>query len=578
MATATAQSDQANAVLEAQRQLDAINTTISNIQTRLADRNNTPEMRAEVQAGLDSALAVRQGLQSRINNAFSADPDPRPFNDTPGGPDSRPPNPDGGISNEYRPGMPEHDRMPQPGMEEMAKLDGPIAQQFTNTSVGQDTTNIVDPNYIPGNDFAETPSVPAQSSSGGLQDGIWDSLEYATDWNAHHGKFKFLFKVQFGGGPWQYYVKSATKPKVKMIHQDVNYYNFRTKVLTQVAFDPMTIVLWDEIGNTVNKFFASYVSTVSGQGSGNWGVDQSFDPTNPSSSSKSYRNAGAGDPVLATVIIEQIFANGTKSNRFIFKNARIEAMDLDDLTMDATEMNTLSITFNYESLECKTVERSVIHTDPGASMDLLRGGGSAGSAFGANDDGRQFDPLSIGGAFSAQFSSNGGFDIAGTIFSNAIPNISTSFNANNSGVSVNLSGLIPGLGMGGVTVGPNGVTGGLGFSVPGFGANLQVGPGGVSGGIGGGLPGVGGQLVFGPNGIAGNFAGGIPGMSGGVAFNPNGVSAGINAAISSQYRTMTAIEPPIGSTVSESSYMNRLANYDTSPNHNIEVPVYIGPA
>jgi hypothetical protein len=433
------------------------------------------------------------------------------------------------------------------------------AQQYTQGFVGEDTQKTIDPDYVTRNDFDSSESTPAQSSSGGLQDGIWESLDYARDWNDHHGKFKFLFKVYLGG-PWQFYVKSATKPKVKMVHTDANYYNFRTKIFTQTLFDPITIVLNDEIGNSVNKFFATYLATVSGQGSGNWGIDSSFDTSGKSSSSsKSYRNKGYGDPILATVVIEQVYANGSHSNRFIFKNARIESMDLDELAMDASnDLSTLSITFNYDALECKTVERSVVHTDPNSSQDLLRGGGSAGPAYGANDDGRQFNPMSIGGYKSPQVKDLGPIDYQSEqIFDSVNPtNIFGSLSFGPNGITAGLNAFGPN-GSGGITIGPNGARGG--FNVPGFGANLVVGPNGIAGGIAGGVPGVGGQLVFGPNGVQGQLAGGVPGLNGGIAFNPNGIYGTISASMSSQINTISPISPPQNSTIPESQYVSKLS-------------------
>jgi len=556
------------AYFDLQTQLDALRNAIGQYQDIISNPLTQPAQRLQAQQALEQNLSTQQSIQQSMNSMMSAPADNRPFDNSPGGIDSVPlndylpgetPIPIWATGNPpaSNPGTPSNAGIPNPAAEAMAIENSEPAKQYTNTFVG-DTENIPDPNYVPSNDFPTDFAPPSQSSSGGLEDGDWESLEYATDYNAHHGKFKFLFKVKMGG-PWQFYVKSATKPKVKMVHQDVNYYNFRSKVLTQVTFDPMTIVLWDEIGNSVNKFFATYLSTVSGQGSGNWGTEKSFDSKNSSSSSKSYRNQGFGDPVLATVIIEQVFANGTKSNRFIFKNARIESMDLDDLTMDSSEMNSLAITFNYDAIECITVDHSVIHTDPSAAKDLLRGGGAAGPAFGANDDGRGFDPFSIGGAGSPNIPGFGNLlNTAESIFANAVPSIGLSISANSNGVNVNVGGGIPGL-SGGVTIGPNGVAGGVSASVPGFNANLGVGPGGVVGGISGGVPGVGGALTFGPGGIAGT--GGVssgPLTIAGV-FNPNGVSASAGVAMSSPISVMSASMPPIGSLIPESSYVNNLA-------------------
>lgn len=538
-------------------QLDALKNAVSKYQDILNDPNTSNAIKEQAKQSLEQNLSLQQSIQQSITEMTSAPPDDRPFDNSPGGLDSVPPTENSPPSS-YTPGVPDVSGAPNPDMAALAEENSEVAKQYVNDIIG-DTTNIIDPNYVPSNDFSTDINPPARSSSGGLEDGDWESLEYATDWNNHHGKFKFLFKVKLGG-PWQFYVKSASKPKIKMVHQDVNYYNFRSKVLTQVSFDPMTIVLWDEIGNTVNKFFSSYLSAVSGQGSGNWGVDNSFlDEAKSSSSSKSYRNAGYGDPILATVIIEQIFANGTKSNRFIFKNARIESMDLDDLTMDSSEMNTLSITFNYDALECLTVDHSVIHTDPTAAKDIFRGGGSAGSAYGANDDGRAFDPFSIGGSSSPNIPGFGDiFSSVESIFANAIPSIGISVNANSNGVSVNLGAGIPGI-SGGVTIGPNGVAGGANINVPGFSGNLAVTPAGIIGGIAGGVPGVGGQLQFGPGGIGG--AGGVTAgpLSLAGVFDPNGASASAGVMMTSPIGTMTAPIPPIGTIIPEANYVNNLA-------------------
>ena len=549
---------QGQVYFDLQAQLEALKNAVPEYQAIINDALSSSASKLQAQQALEQNLSVQQSIQQSMSQMLSAPPDERPFNNAPGGIDSVPP------TNNFYPqstpsaGEPDYSGVPNPGLAAMAEENAESAKKYVNDFIGE-TGNIIDPEYSPTNDFTSDINPPTTSSSGGLEDGDWESLEYATDWNNHHGKFKFLFKVKLGG-PWQFYVRSATKPRVKMVHQDINFYNFRSKVLTQVAFDPITIVLWDEIGNTVNKFFATYLASVSGQGQGNWGVDNSFaSEDKTSSSSKSYRNAGYGDPVLATVILEQIFANGTQSNRFIFKNARIESMDLDDLTMDNSELSTLSITFNYDALECVTVKNSVIHTDPTAAKDIFRGGGSAGSAFGANDDGRAFNPFSIGGGSSPNIPGFG--DIFGSvesIFANAIPSIGVGISANSNGVSVNIGGGIPGIG-GGVTIGPNGVVGGVGVNVPGFSGNLSVGPGGVVGGISGGVPGVGGQLLFGPNGIGGAGGVNVGPLSLNGAFDPNGASAAASVMMTSPIGTMTAPIPPIGSIIPEANYVNNLA-------------------
>ncbi len=445
---------------------------------------------------------------------------------------------------------------PKPGFTEMAKENSEIIKKYENDFVG-DTDNKLDPNYSHSNDFADEFEPASASPSGGTKPGEWDSLDYGTDWNDHHGKFKFLFKIKMGG-PWQYYVKSVTRPKVRFVHQDINYYNFRSKVLTQTTFESITVVLWDEIKNSVVDFYNKYLTTLSGQGSGKWGIDSGFEK-NGSTSSKSYSNNGYGETVLSTIIIEQLFAYGTKSNRFIFKNARIEAMDLDDLSMESSDLSTLTITFNYDSVECVTVESSVIHTDPSAKKDLLRGGGSAGFATGANDDGRQFNKISIGGAAGAAIPGFGNLlNSAESIFASAVPSIVGSVSIGSDGINANFGGIIPGIG-GSVNFGPDGVSGSVSGGLPGIGGSVNFGPNGVSGSVSGGLPGIGGNVNFGPNGVSGSVGANIGPINFGGAFSPNNFSVGVN--------TVIPIIPPIGSVVPENVYLDKMSVGETYDNN-----------
>jgi hypothetical protein len=208
--------------------------------------------------------------------------------------------------------------------------------------------------------------------------GNWTSVHYADDMVTHQPKFKFLFKIQFkgfGDTPFYYYVQRCDKPKIQFQHQDVNYYNFRTKVLTQTQFLPLTVTFYDEIGNSINQFFVQYMKKASGQGGGSWGTATGF---GSSSSTKPYTNSGYSHG--KEIIIEQIFANGLLSNRFKFKNPRIESFDFDDLNIEDNGVNVMTCSFHYDALECETVSSSTIHA--WGETDLLRGGGSSGIANG----------------------------------------------------------------------------------------------------------------------------------------------------------------------------------------------------
>lgn len=226
--------------------------------------------------------------------------------------------------------------------------------------------------------------------------GEWESLHYGADLNNHHPKFKFLFKVKFEGfspadnptSNFYYYVHRIDKPKIRLQHTDVNYYNFRTRVLTHTSFDPLTITFLDEIGNTVNEFFVAYMKNKSGQANGNWGINQghgqassSFPYDSPKNGRIGQTPANKGYADGKQIIVEQIFANGTTGNRFFFINPRIESFDFDELNMDDNAGSSLTCTFSYDALRCETNETgreggNLLYT--WGKTDLLRAGGTSG--------------------------------------------------------------------------------------------------------------------------------------------------------------------------------------------------------
>lgn len=237
--------------------------------------------------------------------------------------------------------------------------------------------------------------IPGLEGSASLV-GTWEATHYANDLaNKRQPKLKFLFKVRFVGfttREFYYFVHSIDKPKVNFVHTDVNYYNFRTKVLTHVTFDPITVSFWDEIGNSVNEFFKFYLQNRSGQGSGGWGTNYGFglsSSSKPYERTSAYPNAPYGYSAGQQIIVEQIFANGSNTNRFIFINPRIETLQFDNLDMsDSSPGSSLTCTFNYDALSVQTIPYALSYR--WGMNDLLKGGSVAGINGGSPDGS---DPL-----------------------------------------------------------------------------------------------------------------------------------------------------------------------------------------
>ena len=230
------------------------------------------------------------------------------------------------------------------------------------------------------------------SNSFESKQGDWTAIHYADDLIAHAPKLKFLFKVKFeglGDNTFYYYVHRCDKPNVTFNHQDVNYYSFRTRVLTSVTYHPLSITFLDEIGNSVNDFYTKYVTAHSGQGNGQWGINQGFSKT----SSRPYKT---GYSTIKAITIEQIFANGLYMNQFKFLNPRIESFQFDELNMEDNAGSMATIQFSYDSILNQTfslAEDNESEMYTWGNTDLLMAGGSSGFANAGktslNEGGRQ---------------------------------------------------------------------------------------------------------------------------------------------------------------------------------------------
>lgn len=282
-----------------------------------------------------------------------------------------------------------------------------FTQQQLGPSAAQQMRNVLDTVLPPV--LRTNPTSQGMSFSGSGRE--WTSVHYADDLIPHQPKFKFLFKVEFKGFPGQplnfyRYVHRCDKPKVQLVHQDVNYYNFRTKVLTNVVFAPMSMTFLDENADTVNQFFASYMRNISHQASGGWGIDGG---NRTSSSSRAYNK---GYSTGGTITIQQIFGNGHADNKFIFINPRIESFDFDELSMEDTNGSLMTLIFHYDALKCETGGGGNLYN--WGNTELGAGGGSSGSNGGA-------DSPSAGGGGGGGGMSSGSGGFGGSIMAGKSP-------------------------------------------------------------------------------------------------------------------------------------------------------------
>ena len=207
--------------------------------------------------------------------------------------------------------------------------------------------------------------------------GAWQSTRYAADLIQYAPKHRFMFKVEFKFNPtyveklmggreknaFTFLVKMVDRPKVEFVYEDVNYYNYRTKVLKEIRHDALSMTFIDDIGNNTTDFFNAYRKSYSPISRNAFptgldprmaamtGMNFSF-PLIENQQDTAARGFLANNAinVLDSVIIRQIFAHGTRMCEYTFHNPRILRFDFDEVNHETGEGNGLSVQFDYDAL------------------------------------------------------------------------------------------------------------------------------------------------------------------------------------------------------------------------------------
>jgi len=214
---------------------------------------------------------------------------------------------------------------------------------------------------------------------------ICHATHYAKDLIEFAPKFKFHFVVEFVMRPGYEnflgdikpaaFCKQFQLPTPTFHYEDVNMYNFRTKVLTHVTYPPAQMIFYDDGYNQVMKFFTQYLKEISPianledpaafEDNG-----MNFKENAHSGSMRPPRNgirtprrnefgglSGEGGfdeiankTVISQIRVYQIYHSGYKFNMYQFFNPRINEFQLDQLDMEDNQTTAINIDFNYDSL------------------------------------------------------------------------------------------------------------------------------------------------------------------------------------------------------------------------------------
>lgn len=209
-----------------------------------------------------------------------------------------------------------------------------------------------------------------------------EASPYALDLIARAPKHKFMFVVQFvpknGYESLQnldaaFMVYESSRPDIRYQMEDINYYNFRSKIITKTEFEPMTMKFYDDNLNAVGKWHAAYLKAMTPVANypspGEFyspeteGMDftnntappitgADFNARKYSASTNNLLNSNT--TLLNEIVLYHLFDGGRVLNVYRFYNPRISNLKLDDLTMSESAVTALDLTFAYDTVYIAT--------------------------------------------------------------------------------------------------------------------------------------------------------------------------------------------------------------------------------
>lgn len=207
---------------------------------------------------------------------------------------------------------------------------------------------------------------------------------YATDLIAYAPKFNFLFVIDVEFAPeyerWSdigrtmsFVVKRSTRPSVEFEYEEVNMYNFHTRVPKRTIYPPVTMSFYDDNRNAAHLFYTGYTRAMSpianmmieGQAqTGKYetssmefggGPDaSSFNSSHPSTMGYAASLGpllGETTSIVQRIRLYHVFDYGRLMNIYNFYNPRILAFNQTDLNMAETgDGAEFDFQFAYDSM------------------------------------------------------------------------------------------------------------------------------------------------------------------------------------------------------------------------------------
>jgi arginyl-tRNA--protein-N-Asp/Glu arginylyltransferase len=201
---------------------------------------------------------------------------------------------------------------------------------------------------------------------------------YAMDLIARAPKSKFLFVVQFTFSEpyvemskrfqhFAFVIKQSDRPTVQFDYDDINMYNFKTKVIRKSTYNPIGMRFYDDITNEAMHFYNSYLRAVSPISNMTKEQIEQFDDGGMNFNQLN-QHAALGTPthnysasagpllenqktVLREITLFHVFDGGRLMNSYHFFSPKILELQMDELSMaESGEGNEIGLQFSYDGL------------------------------------------------------------------------------------------------------------------------------------------------------------------------------------------------------------------------------------
>jgi len=213
---------------------------------------------------------------------------------------------------------------------------------------------------------------------------LCDASPHAIDLIQYAPKFKFLFILQitlstaYQGGLGDsanrlaFVVKHSTRPNINVEHEDVNLYNFWTRVPKRTIYEPITMRFYDDIQGQAHLFYTAYLeslSPISRRGireaiRSTSGVDwlqansMNFNNIDTLGSASISALEGGATSIISEIRLFHMYDYGKLMNVYEFHNPKLLTMNLDELDMaESGGGSEIELSFGYDAMHISPSER-----------------------------------------------------------------------------------------------------------------------------------------------------------------------------------------------------------------------------